>query len=167
MIWFAKSDLVSNNKRWNPTLVFLHFDFINIHFIWSFLIFHQFSYFLGVNRRRLLYGLPHIWEDDLLFYLHSHWRAAEIFPEASLIGRATSYFLLDSKTTNRPDKDYKSQDAQQALTLTFVLRLIDAKQGLADPAHTEPGPDPKTNAQEDVWGNLETTQKVMLLIICM
>ena len=49
-----------------------------------------------------------------------------------------------------PDKDYKSQDAQRVMTLTFVLRLIDAKQGLAFPGHLERSPDPKTNAQESV-----------------
>ncbi len=84
-----------------------------------------------------------------------------MFPEASLIRRALVCFLFDSedcKTTNRPDKDYKSQDAQHVLT--FVLRLIDAKQGLGDPAHREPSPDPKSNAQENFWGNLATDRKL-------
>lgn len=36
------------------------------------------------------------------------------------------------------------------INLTFVLRLIDAKQGVSGPTHCEPGPDPKTNTQEDI-----------------
>lgn len=89
----------------------------------------------------------------------SCWRVSRSFSDQ----KSSRMFLFDSedcKTTNRPEKDYKSQDAQQVLTLTFVLRLIDTKHGLCDPSHLEPGPDPKTNAQEDFWGNLATDGKL-------
>lgn len=57
-------------------------------------------------------------------------------------------------------QNYLSHDAQQATTLTFVLRLIDAKLRLGDSAHSETGSDPKTNTQEDVCGDLALKQEV-------
>lgn len=61
---------------------------------------------------------------------------------------------------DRLHQNYRSHDAQQATTLTFVLRLIDAKLRLGDSAHSESGSDPKTNAQEGVCGDLVLKQEV-------
>lgn len=69
-------------------------------------------------------------------------------------------WLLFCKIADRLHQNYKSHDAQQATTLTFILWLIDAKLRLGDSAHSETGSDPKTNAQEDVCGDLALKQEV-------